>query len=109
MFNFRKKPDLYEYSAAELQEALAARRVVLIDVREPGEHAAARIEGSINLPLSAFDPAALPEGELVLHCAGGKRSRLAAEQCARAGIRVSGHLAGGLAAWQAARLPVQNG
>lgn len=109
MFSFGKKTALYEFSPAELHEALASRRVLLVDVREPGEHATARIGDAVNHPLSCFDPAALPAGEVVLHCGVGKRSAMAAELCAKAGVPVAGHLAGGLSAWRAAGLPVTTG
>ena len=33
----------------------------LVDVREPHEYQMARIEGSILIPLSAFDPSAVPD------------------------------------------------
>ncbi len=109
MFSFTKKADLYEFSPAGLHEALAAKRVILVDVREPDEHAAARIEGALNLPLSGFNPAALPKGAVVLHCGIGKRSRAAADLCAKAGVPLAGHLAGGLSAWSAAGLPIRQG
>lgn len=107
-FGFRKS-ELREFSPAELREALAKGEVVLVDVREPGEHRAARIGGAILHPLSAFDPGALPGGAVVLHCGVGKRSRMAAGLCAQAGVAVAGHLAGGMAAWAAAGLPVERG
>ncbi|MGE4481330.1 rhodanese-like domain-containing protein [Acidocella sp.] len=94
------------FQPGTLQDALTANSVILVDVREPGEFEAARIEGAVNLPLSCFDPAALPAGDVVLLCGVGKRSRLAASLCERAGVPVSGHLQGGLAAWMEAGLPV---
>lgn len=100
---------LRNFSAAELHEALARQEVVIVDVREPEEFAAAHIAGAVLLPLSAFNPAALPEGAVVLQCGVGKRSRMAAELCAKAGVPVAGHLAGGLAAWAAAGLPLNRG
>jgi len=108
LFN-KKTTDLCDISPAELCDALAKQEVVLVDVREPGEFAAMRIEGATLLPLSIFNPAALPEGRVVLHCAAGKRSRTAAEICAKAGVPVAGHLAGGIAAWIQAGLPVIRG
>jgi len=45
----------------------------------------------------------------VLYCAAGKRSRTAAELCAKAGVPVAGHLAGGVSAWVQAGLPVSRG
>ena len=41
---------------------------VLIDVREPDEHARERIAGAVCLPLSAFDDSRLVEGPVVFHC-----------------------------------------
>jgi rhodanese-related sulfurtransferase len=103
------KTDLRNYVPAELSHALASKEVVLVDVREAGEHQTARIEGAVSRPLSCFDPAALPQGAVVLHCGVGKRSRMAAALCAKAGVKVAGHLEGGLAAWAAAGLPVVRG
>lgn len=103
------KTDLRNFSPSELHAALAGGTVVLVDVREPGEHHAARIKGAVLHPLSRFDPAALPAGEIVLHCGIGKRSRSAADLCAKAGVKVAGHLDGGLSAWVSAGLPVIRG
>ena len=103
------KTDLRNFSPAELSYALARKEVVLVDVREPAEHQAARIEGATLHPLSCLDPAALPKSAVVLHCGVGKRSRMAADLCAKAGVKVAGHLEGGLAAWTAAGLPVIRG
>ena len=57
--------------------ALAVRggEVTVVDVREPHEYAAGHIPGSVNLPLSRFDPRALPDGKpVVLICQAGGRS-----------------------------------
>ena len=97
---------LRDFSPAELNDALARGEAVLVDVREPQEFAAAHIVGAVLQPLSSFDPAALPRGAIILQCGVGKRSRMAAELCARAGVAVAGHLAGGLSAWAAAGLPL---
>ena len=70
--------------------------------------AAERIAGALNVPLSGFDPAALPDAgdrTIVLQCAGGKRSAMAVDRCRKASQVVETHLAGGLAAWKAAGLP----
>jgi rhodanese-related sulfurtransferase len=95
--------DFRDFTPAALSTALAAGEVVLVDVREPPEYQQARIEGAILHPLSSFDPAALPTGEIVLQCGVGKRSLMAAQLCARAGVKVAGHLAGGLSVRAAAR------
>ena len=108
MFGFGKTASHREITAAELQAMLAAGDVTLVDVREPNEFAAERIAGAINLPLSTFDPAALPAAggkTVVLQCAGGKRSGMALDRCATAKAAIDTHLGGGLAAWKAAGLP----
>ncbi len=97
-----------EIDPSALSTMLAHGTALLIDVREPEEFAAGHIRGAINMPLSGFDPAALPAADsklLVLQCAGGKRSGMALDRCAVAGAAVSTHLGGGIAAWKAAGFP----
>ena len=57
------------------------------------------------MPLSRFDPGALPKGDVVLTCLGGKRSAAALTRCQQAGVAVNTHMGGGLTAWKAAGLP----
>lgn len=97
-----------ELSPAELQQALAAGKITLIDVREPTEFKARRIQGAQSMPLSTFDPRKLPspaERSVVFNCGVGRRSAMAIEKCAAAGVAHSTHLRGGLDAWIAAGLP----
>jgi rhodanese-related sulfurtransferase len=101
--------ELRNFSPAEVSDALARLEIVLVDVREAEEFQNARIEGAVLRPLSQFDPTDLPPGEIVLQCGVGKRSAMAAEICSRAGVKVAGHLAGGIAAWAKAGLPVLRG
>jgi rhodanese-related sulfurtransferase len=96
-----------DLSPAELNSLLAAHAVTLIDVREPAEYAAERIEGAVLHPLSGFDPRALPEGRLVFQCGVGKRSLAALQRYQAAGLPPAQHLQGGLAAWKQAGLPVR--
>jgi rhodanese-related sulfurtransferase len=112
MFGFAKKTDPRDISAEQLQAMLAADDVLVVDVREPHEFAAAHIPGAVNLPLSSFDPAALPDPggrRLVLNCAAGGRSARAMAACDAARAAVDGHLAGGIGAWAAAGLPIERG
>jgi rhodanese-related sulfurtransferase len=101
------QPHLQEMTPTEVHEALRARRIVLIDVREPQEYVNERIHGALLFPLSTFDPGALPVGErpAVLHCGSGKRSAMAVAKCIEAGVPVATHLKGGLLAWKHARFP----
>ncbi len=92
---------------AEVRALVDGGGVTLVDVREAGEFAAVRIAGAVLMPLSRFDPSALPSGELVLYCAGGVRSVTAIQHCAAAGLPHTRHLAGGIMAWRAAGLPTE--
>lgn len=97
-----------EVSPVELSELLAAGSATLVDVREPDEFAAEHIAGAINIPLSKFDPAAVPATPgktTILQCAGGKRSGMALDRCASVEAAIDTHLGGGLGAWKAAGLP----
>lgn len=105
-------PKTQDLTPQQVKAALDAREILLIDVREPAEFAAERIDGALNLPLSTFNPTALPDGcgkTIVLQCAGGKRSAMAVDQCRQANQAIETHLAGGLAAWKAAGLPTVTG
>jgi rhodanese-related sulfurtransferase len=96
---------LVELEPTEVSARLARNEIVLVDVREPNEIAAERIPGALAMPLSRFDPAALPKGEVVLSCLSGKRSASALARCRDAGLAVNTHMRGGLMAWKAAGLP----
>lgn len=95
-----------------LARMLEAGEAILVDVREPDEFRAGHIAGAINLPLSRFDPARLPDPagkKLILNCAAGGRSGKALMACDAARAEVDGHLAGGVGAWRAAGLPLVTG
>jgi rhodanese-related sulfurtransferase len=88
-----------------VKQGLAAGTLTVIDVREPAEFAAGHIPGSRNLPLSHFDPTALPVGakRLVFACQTGKRATLARERFVAAGGDPSAALfLAGFAGWLAA-------
>ena len=99
-----------------LSPQVAAERVhreqaVLLDVRAPGERAQHRIANTLAIPLSqlATRIGDLPRTRpLIVHCAGGYRSSIAASLLKRAGIDQVSELAGGIAAWESARLPVES-
>ncbi|HUY81314.1 MAG TPA: MBL fold metallo-hydrolase [Acidobacteriaceae bacterium] len=82
---------------------------VVVDVRTPREWAERHIEGSVNLPLNHLQErmAEVPRGRrITVHCAGGYRSSIAASLLHREGITDVTEMAGGMAAWEAAQLPV---
>ncbi len=83
---------------------------MLVDVREPDEHARERIPGARNLPLSRLEEAelAIQAGKPVLfHCRSGARTQgNAARLAAKAGLCDAYVVEGGLEAWKRAGLPV---
>lgn len=96
-------PDVYEMSADELAERRRGpASPTLIDVREPWEHAIARIDGarlvplgSLSAALSTFDPAA----DYVLYCHHGVRSLAGVEFLRARGLTRVANLTGGIDAW----------
>ena len=87
----------------------SATAPVVVDVRAEPERAHKRIEGSIHLPLNHLGErlSEIPTGRPVMvHCAGGYRSLIAASLLQRQGFTRVSELAGGIAAWETAGLPV---
>jgi rhodanese-related sulfurtransferase len=91
-------------TATELKARLdAGDDIQLIDVRQPDEHAFARIEGAKLIPLGEIMSRMNeidPNRETVIHCKMGGRSARAIEALRHAGF--SGdlkNLAGGITAW----------
>lgn len=97
-------------SAPMLAEELASSNVpLLLDIRSPREWTAKHIDGSVNVPLNHLQEriAEIPrDRRIAVHCAGGYRSSIAASILQRDGITHLIEMAGGLAAWEAAKLPV---
>ncbi|HTH33999.1 MAG TPA: rhodanese-like domain-containing protein [Xanthobacteraceae bacterium] len=94
----------------EVAQGLSEGRMVLVDVREPNETALERYPGAVIVPLSAFDPAAIPDPqgrEVVFACRSGRRSVTASLAAQEQGFAYSSHLAGGILAWKAAGLPTE--
>jgi len=81
-----------------------------IDVRAPGERDQKYIVGSVSIPLNHLveHSAQLPKDRsLLVYCAGGYRSSIAASLLQGSGFNHVSEIAGGLAGWEAANLPVQ--
>ncbi len=97
-------------SAPVAAERVAHGEAILVAVRTPGEREQKHVAGSISLPLNHLveRSAELPRDRpLLVHCGGGYRSSIAASLLQRLGFTEVGEMAGGLAAWEAAKLPVK--
>jgi hydroxyacylglutathione hydrolase len=102
-------------STERLSPVLAAERIhsktppLIVDVRAPHEYETKHIDGSVPIPLNHLAERAreLPaDRPLLVHCAGGYRSSIAISLLQQRGFNQVSELAGGLAAWEAAGLPL---
>jgi rhodanese-related sulfurtransferase len=86
-------------------------KAVLIDVSEPAEFAAAHAAGSKNVPFGGLEAStALPKNKalpLVVLCPTGARATRAVAILRKLGYENSRALAGGVAAWREANLPIE--
>jgi rhodanese-related sulfurtransferase len=96
--------------AATLKRWMDSGEALVVDVREPAEHAAENIEGANLLPLGVVSRNALPQvhdKKLVIHCRTGKRSSNACEKLLAEDPNLEVYnLEGGISAWRAAGLQV---
>jgi hydroxyacylglutathione hydrolase len=112
--SLESRPDLVAFterlSVQFAAELLASSEPPLaIDVRAPRERAQKHIEQSVSMPLNHLveNLKTLPNNRpLLVYCAGGYRSSIAASLLKRGGFASVGELAGGIAAWEAAKLSV---
>jgi rhodanese-related sulfurtransferase len=99
------------YTPDEVAAGLRAGRMLLVDVRELNETAVEAYPDAVIVPLSAFDPAAIPDPQgkqVVFACRSGRRSITASVAAQDAGYPYSAHMAGGIIAWKAAGLPTKS-
>jgi hydroxyacylglutathione hydrolase len=109
-----ERPDLVwptERASAPMvaEELASADPPLVLDIRNPREWSAKHIAGSVNIPLNHLQEriAEVPrDRRIAVHCAGGYRSSIAASILHQYGITHLIEMAGGLAAWEAAKLPV---
>ncbi len=98
------KREISEIDPAGLAARLGGN-VVLIDVRESDEHVQGAIEGSKHIPRGLLESniaAVVPDqsSSLVLYCAGGARSALAAKSLKDMGYADVASLTGGFGRWK---------
>jgi rhodanese-related sulfurtransferase len=93
-----------QVTAAEtIAKRASGADVTLIDVREDREwnlgHAAGAVHMSRGTLESKIDAAVARDAEIVLYCASGNRSALAAESLAQMGYTTVSSMTGGFRAW----------
>jgi len=98
-----------EVDVATLDKELANGRPALIDVREADEHAQGMIPGTVHIPRGFLElriERAVPnrEAPVVVYCASGTRSVLAARSLVELGYTNVRSLAGGFTGWKRAGL-----
>lgn len=104
-----RRPAGQELDPGEAKVLAESGAAVLVDVREDSEWRSGHIPGAIHLPLSRFarESTRLPKDRrLVLYCLSGARSGRALGECAKLGLPIDSHVAGGISAWRRAGLPV---
>lgn len=108
------KTRIKEVSADELIAMQTQKtNVLLVDVREPGEFMHGHIKHALLIPRGVLEPSADPaypnsnprlrearETPVVIYCASGGRSAMAADVLQQMGFNEVYSLAGGIAAWQ---------
>jgi rhodanese-related sulfurtransferase len=78
------------YSARRRVPELKREGAQLVDVRSPGEFASGHAQGSVNIPLPDIDSRAQeldPSRWVVVACASGTRSAMAARKLQRLGFK----------------------
>jgi len=102
-------PQLAAIPPAEAMALVEAGKAILVDIREPMEHARERIAGARSQPLSkpgAEALAAAGEPAVIFHCQSGNRTATNAARLGEICTADAYILAGGLNAWKSAGLPV---
>jgi len=98
-------------STAQAVQLINREKAVLIDVSEPAEYAASHAAGSRSVPLGSLETSNdLPKNKslpVVVVCPSGTRAVRAAAILKKRGYEKPQVLAGGLAAWREANLPVE--
>jgi len=105
-----RSDEVKNLTAEEVAAGLREGRMLLVDVREPNETTVESYPDAVIVPLSCFDPAAIPDPQgkqVVFACRSGRRSVTASLTAQDQGYPYGAHLAGGIIAWKAAGLPTK--
>jgi len=106
------KASITEVDVDQAQAIAAKGDAVFIDVREPSEYDEGVVAGALCVPRGTLElqiEKAVPERdkEIVLYCAGGIRSALAARSLAEMGYQNVKSMSGGFVVWEAAGYAIE--
>jgi molybdopterin/thiamine biosynthesis adenylyltransferase/rhodanese-related sulfurtransferase len=106
------KKEIREVSIDDVKKLVDQNAPIkLIDVREGEEYSAGKLPGAISVPRGflelRIEDKAKREEELVLYCAGGTRSALAAKTLREMGYEKVSSMAGGYNRWHDAAYPTE--
>ena len=98
------KTRVAEVSAADTARTLAENPgTVIVDCREPNESALGTIAGAVAIPRGILEQnierVAGRDQKVIVYCAGGNRSALAADTLREMGYKDVATMAGGFRAW----------
>jgi rhodanese-related sulfurtransferase len=115
------KGRIQNLSPNEVQDEVSHGTVTLVDIREPEERArTGSIPNATHAPRGMLEFYADPttpyhreefdlDQRIILYCASGGRSALAADMLQQMGYSNVAHLDGGLNAWKESNLPIADG
>ncbi len=111
MFNF-SDPKVPQVIADRVKKAIdSGEKVILLDVRTPGEYSGGRIEGAINLPLDDVVEKVeeiIPDKQstVFVYCLSGSRSVDAVSEMIKLGYKNVFNLSNGLLVWKVMNYPL---
>lgn len=94
-----------------LEQLQNGERPIILDVRTPREYQQGHVPGAVNLPYQQIgrrmaELEQIRDRQVVVYCEVGPRARVAQSMLEQAGFTDVQHLAGDMAGWRRARLPV---
>jgi rhodanese-related sulfurtransferase len=98
-----------DYTPREVADLMRSTDIQLIDVRQPHEHDAGRIQGDRLIELMQLTAQAGTldrDRPIIFYCRSGTRSAMAAEAFRNAGYDAH-NMVGGLVQWEASGLPLE--
>jgi rhodanese-related sulfurtransferase len=96
-------PRVQNLQPDEVAKGIEEGRMLLVDVREPNEIEIEAFPEAVVVPLSTFDPGAIPDPrgkQVVFACRSGNRSVTASLKAQAAGLPYNAHMAGGIKLWK---------